>query len=196
MATYKNCDFHGKNEFQHSLVSDAYEIEDGFGILILSGRLPPEIPAYETVVDAVKADYSAEEKRRLFNEKGKSLKSELSALMDAGTEFTTAAEALGLNITTNEAFKVNEAPRTSNQAVLQRAQNMKEGELSPMITSGDSGIFVYIDKKTMPEIEAENEELSQTGTFLQRYATFISSSALLNELVSKGLTLEGDNKQK
>lgn len=172
--------------------SDAYKIENGFGILILSGRLPPEIPAYETVVDAVKADYSAEEKRRLFNEKGKSLKSELSALMDAGTEFTTAAEALGLNVTTNEAFKVNEAPRTISQAVLQRAQNMKEGELSSMITSGDSGIFVYIDKKTMPEIEAENEELSQTGTFLQRYATFISSSALLNELISKGLTLEDD----
>lgn len=176
--------------------SDAYKIGDSFGILILSGRLPPEIPAYETVVDAVKADYSAEEKRRLFNEKGKTLKSELSALMDAGTEFTTAAEALGLNVTTNEVFKVSEAPRTINQAVLERAQNMNEGELSPMITSGESGIFVYVDEKTAPEIDTENEELAQTSAFLQRYATFISSNALINELISKGLTLEEDNKQK
>ena len=176
--------------------SDAYKIADGFGILIFSGRLPPEIPAYETVADAVKADYSAEEKRRLFNEKGKSLKNELSSLMDSEIVFSTAAEALGLNVTTNEAFKVSEAPRTINQAGLQRAQNMKEGEPSPMITSGDSGIFIYVDEKTVPEIEPEDEKLNQTSTFLQRYATFISSNSLSNELIAKGLDLEEEDGEK
>ncbi|MGK0456614.1 MAG: peptidyl-prolyl cis-trans isomerase D, partial [Zhongshania aliphaticivorans] len=168
--------------------SDAYQTEGGFGVLIFSGkRMPPETPAYTTVTEAVKVDYSAEEKRRLFNDEGKRLESELSARLDAGTKFIKAAKELGLNVTTNEAFKASEAPREINRAALQRAQNMKEGEISPMITSGDSGIFIYIEEKTVPEIEADNEKLAQTSGFLKRYAAFISSNALLNELVSKGL---------
>ena len=167
--------------------SDAYKIENGFGVLILSGQMPPKIPEYEAVAEKVEADYTAEEKRRLFNEEGKQRKDELSALVYAGTEFTSAAETLGLNITQHEAFKVSEASREIDPAVLQRAKNMKEGDISPMITSGDSGIFVYIKTKAIPEIAADDEKLAQTSNFLKRYAAFISSSALLNELVTKGL---------
>ena len=167
--------------------SDAYKVADGFAVLILAGQLPPEIPEYEAVAETVKADYMAEEKRRLFNAKGQSLKDELSALLLAGTEFTSAAEALGLTVHEYEAFKKNEAPREIDPAVLQRAQSMKEGEISPMITSGDLGTFVYVKEKTIPEIAADDEKLAQTSNFLKQYAKFISSSSLLNELVTKGL---------
>ena len=170
--------------------SDAYKIEGGFAVLLFSERIPPEIPPYEKVAEVVKADYSAQEKRRFFNEEGKRLESELSTLLDAGTEFTGAAEALGLKVTANEAFKVDEALRSIDRAALQVAQNMEEGELSPMITSGDSGIFVYIDQKTVPEIDADDEKLEQTSSFLQRYAAFISFNALLNELVADELATE------
>lgn len=170
--------------------SDAYRIEDGYGVLLFSEKIPPETPAYEAVAEAVKANYSAEEKRRLFNEEGERLKNELSARLDAEATFTEAAEELGLTTTTTETFKLSEAPRTVNQAALQRAQNMQQGELSSMITSGDSGIFVYIEEKTVPEIEADNEQLTQTSSFLKRYTAFISANALLNELVSKGSKIE------
>ena len=193
--------------------SDAYKIKDGFGVLIFSGKLPEEIPEYEAVAEAVKADYRAEEKRHLFNAEGKRLESELSTQIYAGTEFTAAAEALGLNVTKYDSFKVSEAPRgidpsvrqserqgISTQpesprqidpAVLQRAKGMKEGEISPMITSGDSGIFVYVEKKIVPEIADDDEKLAQRSNFLKRYAEFASSDALLNELVIKGLENEG-----
>lgn len=170
--------------------SDAYELTDGFGVLLFSNRIPPELPAYETVKEAVKADFIAEEKRRLFNARGKEIESELSALLAAETEFNSAAETLGLNVTTNKAFKISEAPRAVNRAALQRAQSMAEGELSPMITSGDSGLFVYIDEKNTPEIEVDNEKLAQTSNSLQQYAALISSSTLINELITKGFPKE------
>jgi peptidyl-prolyl cis-trans isomerase D len=167
--------------------SDAYEINGGFAVLILSERIPPEILDFETVKEAVEADYKIEEKRRLFSDEGKRLKDELSGLVNAEINFTQAAETLGLNVTTYEAFKISEAPREIDRAALKRAQGMKEGDVSPMITSGDKGIFVYIEEKEVPEIEPDNEELAQTSRFLQQYAAFISSSALLNELISTGL---------
>ncbi len=168
--------------------SDAYELKDGFGVLIFLGRMAPEIPVYEAVEEAVKADFGAEEKRRLFNEKGEELKNELSALLAAETKFNTSAEALGLSVTTSEAFKLSEAPRTINRTALQQAQNMEIGELSPMITSGDTGLFVYIDEKNIPDVKVDNEKLAQISSFLQQFAVFTSSSALSNELVEKGLS--------
>ena len=131
-----------------------------------------------------------EEKRRLFNEEGNQRKDELSALVYAGTEFAAAAETMGLETTQHEAFKVSEAPREIDPAVLQGVKNMSEGDISPMITSGDSGVFVYVKTKAIPEIAADDEKLGQTSNFLKRYSAFVSSSALLNELVAKGLETE------
>jgi peptidyl-prolyl cis-trans isomerase D len=170
--------------------SDAYELDDGFGVLFLNGRIDPEIPAFETVAAVVTADYSAEEKRRLFNENGERLETELKAKVAEGTSFVEAAEALGLKATANEAFKVGEAPRTFNPSALQKAQSMEAGELSPMLTSGPTGTFVYVEEKTVPEIAADDEDLTQAKSFLQRYASYVSSNALVSELVAKGISEE------
>lgn len=167
--------------------SDAYAIDGGFAVLIFNGRIAPEIPAFESVEAVVTADYNAEEKRRLFNENGERLETELKAAIEAGTNFVEAAEALGLKATANEAFKVGEAPRTFNQAALQKAQGMDAGELSPMLTSGATGIFVYVEEKDVPEIAADDENLIQAQGFLQRYASYVSANALVSELVARGV---------
>jgi peptidyl-prolyl cis-trans isomerase D len=168
--------------------SDAYELDDGFGVLFLNGRIAPEIPAFEAVQAVVTADYTTEEKRRLFNEKGQQLATELEAKITAGSSFVEAAEALSLKVTEHETFKIAEAPRTFNPSVLQTAQSMDAGELSPMLTSGNTGTFVYVEEKTVPEIAADDEDLTQAKSFLQRYASYVSSNALVNELVAKGIS--------
>jgi hypothetical protein len=65
---------------------------------------------------------------------------------------------------------------------------MDAGELSPMLTSGNTGTFVYVEEKTVPEIAADDEDLTQAKSFLQRYASYVSSNALVNELVAKGIS--------
>ncbi len=168
--------------------SDAYELNEGFGVLFLNGRIAPEVPAFETVAAIVTANYTAEEKRRLFNENGERLETELKAKIAEGSSFVEAAEALGLKATENEAFKAGEAPRSFNPSALQTAQSMDAGELSPMLTSGNTGIFVYVEEKTVPEIAADDEDLTQAKSFLQRYASYVSSNALVSELVAKGIS--------
>jgi peptidyl-prolyl cis-trans isomerase D len=168
--------------------SDAYAIEGGFGVLIYTGRIAPEIPAFETVQAVVTVDYTAEEKRRLFNENGERLETALKAKITEGSTFVEAAEALALKATENEIFKIGDAPRTFNQAALQKAQNMDAGEISPMLTSGATGTFVYVEEKSVPEITSEDENLVQARSFLRRYASYVSSNALVSELVAYGIS--------
>ena len=56
-----------------------------------------------------------------------------------------------------------------------------------MLTAADTGIFVYLVNKTVPEITSDNEDLTQAKDFLTRYAAYTSGSALANELVFLGL---------
>ncbi len=166
--------------------SDAYALEDGFGVLIYTGRIAPKIPEFEAVAAIVRTDYTAEEKRRQFSAAGERLSNELKLKLDAGIPFVDAAEALDLTVTAHAGFKVSEPPRTLSQAALQQAQGMSSGELSPMLTSGDRGIFVYVEEKNVPEIAADDEMLMQSQDFLKRYASYISSNALVSELIARG----------
>ncbi|MBT4758622.1 MAG: hypothetical protein HOO08_09560, partial [Opitutae bacterium] len=145
-------------------------------------------PAFETVEAVVTADYTADEKRRLFNENGEVLETALRAKMIEGNTFGEAAEALALKVTQNETFKIGEAPRTFNQAALQKAQNMDVGEISPMLTSGSIGTLVYVEEKSIPEITSEDEQLVQARSFLHRYASYVSSNALVSELIARGIS--------
>ena len=167
--------------------SDAYAVDGGFAILLYEGRIAPEIPEFEAVQSELTNDYKTDEKRRLFNEKGESLQAKLKAKIAEGIDFIEAAEALGLGAASFDTFPVQEAPRDLNRSVLQLAQGMQSGDISPMLTSDGRGIFVYLANKTVPEIASDNEELTQTEDFLARYAAYTSGSAFTNELVFLGL---------
>ncbi|WP_269526404.1 SurA N-terminal domain-containing protein [Coraliomargarita parva] len=167
--------------------SDAYALDDGgYGVLIYEGRIDPEIPAYEAVATEVQRDYLVEMKRELFNEKGVSLKAELEAKLTEGADFVETAKSLGLEAQSYETFKGSDAPRELSPSLIQASRGMAGGELSAMITSGGQGSFVYVIAKEVPEMGAVEED-DTTQNFLKRYNAMISSSSLMNELITNGL---------
>lgn len=168
--------------------SDAYAIDGGYAVLIYEGRISPEIPAFEAVQAEVTANYKADEKRRLFNEKGESLQAELEAKVGEGVDFVEAATALGLSAQAFDTFTAQDAPRELNRGALQAAQGMQAGEISPMI--GGSGILVYVANKEVPEIASDDEDLTQAEDYLARFAAYSSGTAYANELVIRGLPKE------
>lgn len=167
--------------------SDAFQLDGGFGVLIYEGRIAPEIPEFAAVEGEVRTNYLAEEKRRLFNEKGESLQAEIESKVAEGASFAEVAESLGLSVQSFESFTPREAPPGLNRSALQRAQRMQAGEISPMITAGQSGIFVNLTNKVVPEIPEDDADLTQAESFLARFSAFSSSNAYLNELVVRGL---------
>ena len=170
--------------------SDAYPVKGAFAVLIYEGRIAPELPAFETVKAEVTANYTADKKRELYSEKGESLKAELEAKVAEGISFADAAEALDLGTNSFDAFKVDEAPRELDRSVLQTAQGMVAGTISPMLTADEIGTFVYLESKEVPEIAADNEDLKQSAQFLSYLSSSVSRSSLVNELVAKGLPEE------
>lgn len=175
--------------------SDAYQVPGGFAVLIFEGRIAPETPAFESVAAEVAADFAIEEKRRLFNENGEKLEAELKAKLAEGTAFTEAAEALQMKAQTFDSFKTAEAPRELNPAILQQAQRMQAGEISPMLTSGGTGTFVYVEEKAVPEIAADDTDFTQAQSFLSRYSAYSSSNALVAELIARGAPAVEDDSE-
>lgn len=167
--------------------SDAFQLDDGYGVLIYEGRIEPTIPEFDAVESEVRANYLAEEKRRLFNENGERLHAEIERKVAEGTPFAEAAESLELSVQSFEPFMPREAPQELNRSALQRAQRMQAGDISPMITAGQSGLFVNLIEKEVPEIADDDEDLSQAEDFIARFSAFSSSNAYLNELIFRGL---------
>lgn len=167
--------------------SDGYAVDGGYAVLIYQDRIAPEIPAFEMVQAAVLADYQAEQKRALFNQKGESLKAELESKLAAGSAFADAAAELKLGVNSFEPFKVNEAPKELNRSALQTAQRMQAGEVSSMLNLQGTGTFVYLQQKEVPEITPDNEDYTQAENFLSYVSSSVSAGALVNELVARGL---------
>jgi peptidyl-prolyl cis-trans isomerase D len=170
--------------------SDAYPVDDGFAVLIYEGRIAPQIPDFEAVRSEVEADYRAEEKRRLFNEKGAALQAQLEAALEEGGSFAESAEALGLETESFASFSVAEAPAGLNQSALRQAQGMRPGEISSMLTVGNTGIFVHLADKIIPEVAADDPDLAQAESFLAQFTAFSSRNAFINELVARGIPEE------
>ena len=167
--------------------SDPYPFDDGFAVLLYEARIPVALPPYEAVEEQVKADYAIEEKRRLFYEQGVALKAALEAELAAGVSFTDAATQLELEVEEFESFKLFEAPTALNRTALQAVANLEAGELSPMLQTGSSGLFVYLAERDVPEINPEDATLQQATNFLKYNSTMIRMNALASELVERGM---------
>lgn len=167
--------------------TDAYAMGDDFTLLIYEGRIDPVIPPFEEVASEVTANYLADEKRRLFNESGEQLQSQLKAAIAEGKSFSEAAESLELQTESFESFTVAESPEGLNQSVVQQALTLKPKTVSPMVQVAGVGTFIYVESKEVPEIASDNEDFAQSYEFLGNLTAYFSANALGNELISKGL---------
>ena len=167
--------------------SDPYPVGEDYAILFFRNRMVSHLPPYEEVSDEVKTDFEIEEKRRLFNDEGERIKSALEAAIQTDKSFTDAATELKLKVEEFDAFTPTEYPLHLDPSIPQTAQDMEGGEVSSMIRSGDTGFFIYLESKKIPEITDENEDFEKTRESLSIYGTSIRRNALVNELVATGL---------
>ncbi|MGC6455360.1 MAG: peptidyl-prolyl cis-trans isomerase [Coraliomargaritaceae bacterium] len=173
----------GSNRYYTSV----YPIEGGYCLLFTDGRVAPAIPPFESVADRVAADYTAERKRELFNAEGIRLKEALESRLGEGENFAEASAALGMEATAFEPFEYGQPPNEMDRSALERASQLGDGEVSSMITTRDqTGLFVYVEEKTAPEIAPDDEDYASAEDWLQRYSAFIGEMSLTRELINQG----------
>lgn len=172
--------------------SDVIDGEDAAYVALREETIPARIPDFEEVREQVRTDWLAQERRRLFTERGEELRGKLQEAAQEGEEaLTGAAESAGLETASFDGFSLAEPPPGLNRSLLAELPRMAEGDVSPMIFSGEAGRFLFVARKSVPEIDTDSEEYTER---LDQYARLLSSAAiqgLSSDLIQQGFEQAG-----
>ncbi len=166
--------------------SDAVRLNGDFGVLIFDERVESFIPPLADVRTAVEENFRAQERRRLFTEEGRLRREQLQAALSEGTSFEEAAAALELTVEGFEPFAFGEPLTALNDAVIQASQTLNEGEVSPMVSTGNAGFWVFVNQRNVPDIDPTSAAVAESLEFLKRYSAFATSRSFLSELIESG----------
>jgi peptidyl-prolyl cis-trans isomerase D len=141
--------------------SNPVSIPDGAAILVFREAIAPRVPLLSEVKDRVLVDYQAAEKRRLFNESGRGLRSAIAAAVVAGKPFeeavngAAAAAGLKAEIKKPAPFTLGQPPATDfDFSALQALGNLDAGGVSDLIPSrADSALIVHAIAKDTPAFD-------------------------------------------
>ncbi|MGB0371062.1 MAG: hypothetical protein ACPGN3_06890 [Opitutales bacterium] len=193
--------------------TDAVRLNNGdMGVFFFKSRIPAEIPAFETVQARVRNDYRRAEKDRLFNEKGVELSEQFKAAVEGGEAFSSAVYGSSLVpsmeslvdsflggsdlegladkeasvLSTFDAVKSNDRREGLISTVTSALTGMEPGEVSPMLTAGSKGYFVYVSDMEVPEVEADSEAVD---TRMEQFETRMANSfgrSIISKLIEEG----------
>lgn len=176
--------------------SNPVAIPGGAAILVWRANIPARTPSLEEVRDSVAADYQAAEKRRLFNEAGRTLQTTVASSVASGKDFeesvVSAAKAAGLVATVKkpEPFSLSgNFPRDLDYSVLSALDSLAKGKVGNFLTAGEtSGRLVYVIDQKIPEIDPASAEYASTRAELARSLSQATAGALLSGVVDAELS--------
>ena len=146
----------------------------GAALLVWRESIPARTPVLADVRAKVLTDYQAAEKRRLFNEAGRTLQTTVSAEVAAGKPFaesaTTAATAAGLKATikTPTPFSLSgQFPQDMDYTAIQALRTLSKGKVSDFLPSGENaGVLVYAIDQAVPVADPTTPAYTELRTRL------------------------------
>lgn len=175
------------------LVSDAVTHRQGAVILVWQETQPARTPLLTEVLDRVTADYIESEKRRRFVELGRTLKTDVTQRLAAGTAFaeaaTAAARAAGVSVTTSQtaAFTRREPAADLNPAVFGTLERLEKGQVSDMVLTADQGLLVFAAEKQLPDLSEANPTYAAARAQLALLTSRLAANSVINDLVAAEL---------
>lgn len=167
--------------------SDIAQTGNGAVVLVTSGITESRMPSLAEIREVVSRDFVQSEKRRLFAERGEELRSTIEDSL-ATQSFSEITSSLGLEVTDSGPFTGASVPqelRTSN--IWEQARYLDKGEITPMNLSANEGTFVYMQDKTVPQLDTDSEEYQE---FLAQRTASLNQAmgwSRLREITDQGL---------
>ena len=165
--------------------SDPLPTPDGVVVLLWQESLPAYQPLFSEVRDRVVADYREEEKRRLFAERGNTLKAQLQAAAQTPTGFAAKAAAEKLEVKSYANFTMRSPPQDLPQPALATLIRLESGQVSDLVGLGDKGLLVYAQEKKLPDLSPANPRYTEIQTQLMGYIASSNENTVLAELVAQ-----------
>ena len=164
--------------------SDPLPTGSSFVVLLWNDTLPGYKPVFTEVHDRVAADYKDSEKRRLFIERGRTLRAQLQAAAKSGpAAFAAAAAAEKLEVKSYANFTMSKPPQDLPYAALSTLRTVEASDVSEMAATGDKGMLVYTQEKKLPDLGSGNPRYAELQQQLMLYSANANQSTFLGELV-------------
>jgi peptidyl-prolyl cis-trans isomerase D len=156
-----------------------------FLVAFLESKEDPRILQLDEVRGQVVQDYQAEQKAAKFSEHGIALAAAIREKLNAGEAFELVAESNELLYEHPEPFTLAAKPETLSFQLLQSVESLKAGEITDMITIENTGYFVLVNEKTVPEITEDDPTYVNTLQGINNYSGFSRYQALISDMISK-----------
>ena len=171
--------------------SDVVQTQTAAFVLIYRGRIAAHMPELDEIRENVTADYRADERRRLFVEKGQLSKESFEEGLAAGKSFADLAEVEGATTEEFKEFTASTIPNGLNRSLFTQNAHLKPGQISSMHIIDDDGQFIFIRDRHLTEDSARNiaeieNTMKQIASINTYYAT-ISGLDLVSEIVAREL---------
>lgn len=178
--------------------TDPVETEDGAWLVFFRESKPSFIPDFNSIKQAVADAYKAQERAKLFSEKGQALSKKLAESVKQGgiKSFKELSKADGFETSEIEKFSfANESFQTQAMfATLDVLSNvlpkMKAGGVSDMITVGGSGYIVYAISFTVPDQKDKSKELENIAKSATNFLRNISAATVVSDAINIALPKE------
>ena len=163
---------------QSRYFSDIIKTQDGSAILIYENMVEKHIPSFEEVRDSVLADYEENERKRLFMEKGKTIKNDLTTALIRSRPFSEVAEGLELSVETFENFTRRQPPEAISFSLFSQIENLSSGEVTPMLFIDNKGLFAHLKNKKVPDARDELPALKSTSSQIASVTNYYNQSLI------------------
>ncbi len=167
-------------------------------VLLFEEKIPSHIPPFSEVKEQVAAKYKQEERRKLFDAKGREIHQALQDGLASGkspddlaSELNLASKVFpefdGQNIPAdlqNNPWQTRHTSQPSGPLV-EQLKSLAQGQVSPMIFQANKGQFLYIEKKDQPEIAADDARIAAKLQELNSRLNLAGGWMSLQELASR-----------
>jgi parvulin-like peptidyl-prolyl isomerase len=177
---------------QEPIVPEPVTGEDGVYVLAFKRRIPSELQPLDSIRDQVTKDFTSREGFRLMREAATEFLSKATNVVASGGQLEPIAQQSGLQVVDlgpvlregREAI-TNLPPVVDSGALRSAAADLKPGQLSSFVPTGNGGFIVLLEKTVPPGEEEIKEELPN---FLVEYRRRNSVQAF-NDWFSKEMQL-------
>lgn len=174
--------------------SDPVSTGRGAALLVWNETVAAHVPDLAEVKDRVTADYLDAEKRKLFTEAGRALRTALDARLKAGDTLAKAVDAVSKTIPAKvsvkswPAFTLSSPPQDFDYAAYGAIEGLQKGGLSQMVTSGEKGLIVYAADKKLPDADPSSPKFAEMRDRLAMFTASRNGGAALAEIVDAELS--------
>jgi peptidyl-prolyl cis-trans isomerase D len=172
--------------------SEEVPTPDGAAVLLWKSTLPTRKPLFLEVRPKVLADYLENERRIRFVDFGRTLRTKIEAGIKSGLTLDAAAKRAAGGLVSVETsilppFQLRAPPKEMDESLRGALEHLEKGQVSEMIPSTDKGRLVYAVDKRVPDLTEANPHYAETRDAIAAYASHLSSSSYLGEMVDREL---------